>query len=93
MVCDKIADMDVNDPQFAEYQAAFEKVAELAEPMEGAQPTIAGARYFLCLYGENGITPEEEFQTLKTLDDFMGNGLKKVTMQTGYWEDIVLYVI
>jgi len=84
--------MDVNDPKFAEYQARFETLAGMAEKVPGPAPAIASARYFLCLYGDNGLPPDEEFAMLATLDNFVGNGLKRVDMSTGYWEDVILFV-
>lgn len=84
--------MDINDPRFADYQARFEHLAAMAEPIPGPAPAIASARYFLCLYGENGLTPDEEFAMLATLDDYVGKGLKRVDISTSYWEEIVLFV-
>jgi len=84
--------MDTNDPHFEEYQTRFEQVAELAEKVAGPAPAIASARYFLCLYGENGMTPDEEFAMLDRLESFVGEGLKRVDVSTSYWEDTILFV-
>lgn len=84
--------MDIENPRFADYQKRFEEVAELAERIPGPAPEIASARYFLCLYGENGLTPDEEFALLDAMENFIGEGLKRVDMNTNYWEEIVLFV-
>ena len=84
--------MDIENPRFAEYQARFEQVAELAERINGPAPAIASARHYLCLYGENGLAPEEEFTLLDTWESFVGEGLTRVNVSTSYWEEIVLFV-
>lgn len=84
--------MDTGNPRFEEYQARFEQVGELAEKVAGPAPAIASARYFLCLYGENGMSPQDEFAMLDTLESFVGEGLKRVDISTSYWEDTVLFV-
>lgn len=85
--------MDINDPRFEEYQTRFEALAEQVEDgKSGPQPEIGSAKYFLCLYGENGLPPEEEFELLQTLKEHLEDGLQKTTIQTSQWEDIILYL-
>lgn len=84
--------MDVNDPRFAEYQEKFDTVADLAERMEGPQPEVGSARLMLCLYGDNGLPPDDEFALLDELEDYVGRGLRRVDVNTAYWQDVVLYV-
>lgn len=84
--------MDVNDPQFELYQTRFEALAERLDTLKGPQPEISASQLRLCLYGENLMSSEEEFQTIETLASYVDKGLKKAVIQTGYWEDIILYV-
>lgn len=84
--------MDINDSQFEAYQASFEALANQLDDLKGPQPDISGAKLHLCLYGENLLSPEEEFKRIKELESFLGKGLKKAVIQTGYWEDVILYV-
>jgi len=84
--------MDVNDPRFEAYQSRFEEIAQRVEGLKGPQPDISAARIRLCLYGENLMSPQEEFETLEMLCAKVESGLKKATIQTGYWEDVILYL-
>ncbi len=85
--------MDINDPRWEEYDARFREVAEKAEEVEGPQSSAASAQYILFLYGENGLTPEEEFEMLARLEEAgCENRLKKFEVDTTIWQDTVLYV-
>ena len=84
--------MDVNTPRFAEDQERFEEVADLAERQDGPQPEIGSARMMLCLYGDNGLPPEDEFAMLAAMEDYVGRGLRRVDINTAYWQDVVLYL-
>lgn len=84
--------MDINDSQFEAYQASFESLAAQVPELKGPQPDISGARLHLCLYGENLLSTQEEFARIKELESCLGKGLKKAVIQTGYWEDVILYV-
>lgn len=84
--------MDTEHAQWDQYQARFEEVAELAEDVDGPAPEIASAKLFICLYGENGMSPEDEFTMLDNLEKYIGEGLKRVDVRTAYWEDTVLFV-
>ena len=83
--------MDVNDPRFPEYKEKFEELAYLADQVEKPEPPLDQCRYYLCLYGENGLKPEEEFDFLDKMEDHIGD-LKKVVVETGYWIDTILFV-
>ena len=85
--------MDVNDKRFEDYQQQFEAIAELAETTQGAQPEAASAKHMLCLYGDNGLDSDEEFALLKELEAYVGEGLKRVDIDTNYWQDTILYVL
>lgn len=84
--------MDVENPQFAQYEARFRQLADRVERLKGADPAIASAKYLLCLYGENGLSPEDEFEMLARLEGYADDGLKCAEVETYYWEDLVLYV-
>jgi hypothetical protein len=86
--------MDVNAPQWDAYIQQFETVAQRAQPWIGkdksSRPNLADAQLYLCLYGENGLTPDEEFAMLDTLAQ--ANPLYRVDVETAYWLETVLFV-
>lgn len=84
--------MDINDPNWETYETRFRHLAEQIELHKGPQPELAAAETMLFLYGENALTPAEEFATLAQLEGQMER-LKGATMLTSYWEDIVLYTL
>jgi len=83
--------MDTNNPRFQEFQTRFEELAFLADEVV-QPPSIGDCRHYLCLYGENGLTVEEEFHLLTQLESFIGDTLQKVVVETPYWQDTVLFV-
>lgn len=83
--------MDIENPRWEEYENRFRALADSVEITKGPQPELASAEEMLFLYGENGMTPEQEFDLLGKLEKQAGN-LKGTTMLTSYWEDIVLYL-
>ncbi len=83
--------MDVNHPRFPEYKEKFEELAFLADQVEKPEPALDQCRYYLCLYGENGMEPHEEFEFLHKMEDHLAD-LKKIVVETGYWQDTVLFV-
>lgn len=85
--------MDINHPRFEEYQTRFEALADMVVTQKGAQPELASAKMMLCLYGDNGLSPEDEFAQLEKLEDHLGQGLKHLEMATNYWHDVILYVL
>jgi hypothetical protein len=84
--------MDTDHPRWTEYQQKFEELALLADPIEPPAPPLDTCTLYLCLYGENGLPAEEEFKCLQQFDDAVGENLKKVTVETPYWEDTVLFI-
>ena len=84
--------MDTDHPRWAAYEARFMAVADLAEPLRPPAPPLDRCQLYLCLFGENGLTPDEEFAFLDRLDDAVGCGLQKVVIETSYWEETVLFV-
>lgn len=83
--------MDIEHPQFETFQAQFEELAFLADVAKGT-PALSTCKHYLCLYGENGLPAEEEFLLLKQMEQFIGEGLQKVEIETSYWQDTVLFV-
>jgi len=84
--------MNIEDPRWDEYEARFRALAEETPILKGAHPELASSELMLCLYGENGMEPDEEFSMLGQLEARKGQ-LACVEMTTAYWEDLVLYLI
>ncbi|MGE0200886.1 MAG: hypothetical protein AB7P76_07965 [Candidatus Melainabacteria bacterium] len=84
--------MDVSNPQFETYRSRFEALADLVPVEPGRRPEVSSARHFLCLYGDNGLSAAEEFALLDILDTYFHKGLKRMDVETSYWQDIILYV-
>lgn len=83
--------MHIEDPRWEEYENRFREVAERVNMQKGPQPEVASAQLFLCLYGDNGLTPEQEFEALARLEQQVEQ-LRGTTILTAYWEDLVLYL-
>lgn len=79
-------------PRWEAYEARFRALAFLADEAPVSHTPLDACQYYLCLYGDNGLPCEEEFALLAAMEPYAGSGLKKRTVQTGYWEDIVLFV-
>lgn len=82
--------MDIESARWDEWEARFMALAAQAETVP-AGSSLKNAAHYLCLYGENGLTPEEEFAELEALGQW-SDRLKKVEIETGYWQDTVLFV-
>lgn len=82
--------MDTESPRWDEWEEQFTRLAEQAEPVS-ATPTLKNSQHYLCLYGDNGLSPEEEFAELKQMEQ-RASQLHKVEIDTGYWLDTVLFV-
>mgnify|MGYP001421511817 CR=1 FL=1 len=83
--------MDPNHPQWDAYEAKFMELADLADALEKPEKALDQCRYYLCLNGENGLSPDDEMDFLDQMETHIQE-LKSVTIKTGFWEDIVLYV-
>ncbi len=83
--------MNIEDPRWEEYEARFRDLAEHVELQKGPQPELASAQLHLCLYGDNAMTPEQEFEALAHLQS-KADSLKGTEVSTSYWEDLVLYL-
>jgi hypothetical protein len=84
--------MDIESPRWEEYEQRFCALAERAERVEKAEPSLDRCRYFLCLYGENGMAPEEEFTFLDKMERESDGQLKRIDVDTAYWQDTVLFL-
>lgn len=83
--------MHIEDPRWDTYEQRFRALAEQIELQKGPQPELASAEVHLFLYGENAMTPEQEFETLERLEQNKAQ-LKGTAILTAYWEDVVLYL-
>jgi hypothetical protein len=82
--------MDVEHPSFAEYEARFMALAAPVDEWQGPKPALDTMTLFLCLYGENGLSPEEEFDCLDTLASNPPERLKKLVVDCDYWQEQIL---
>jgi hypothetical protein len=91
--------MDFNLECFPTYEAAFHVLAEAVTPWEElVKPVLATMPLFLCLYGDNGLPPEAEFETLEALKLQQEQTPEKVfklviEAPNHYWEEIILFVV
>lgn len=83
--------MHIEDPRWETYEQRFRALAEQIELQKGPQPELASAELHLFLYGENAMTPEQEFEVLERFEREPAR-LKGTAILTAYWEDIVLYL-
>lgn len=84
--------MDVNHPQWEDYEARFRQLAAFATQVKTPKPTLDQCRYFLCLYGENGLPPEEEFELLNQMQAAGPENLRRLEVDADYWQDTVLFL-
>lgn len=84
--------MDIEDSHWEEYENRFRALAERAETVKRAEPSLDHCRYFLCLYGENGLSPQDELIFLDHMAQAEPDQLKKIEVDTSYWQDTVLFL-
>jgi len=85
--------MDINHPLWEAFEAQFDELAFLADDIPKASaPPLGDCRLYLTKMGENGLSPEEEMTFLAELDTYAGKGLQKIVIDTGYWQNVVLFV-
>lgn len=82
--------MDIESPQWDAWEAAFRALAEKARESQ-AKTAIKGAKQYVCLYGDNGLSEEEEFATLVEMAE-KADQLLRVEVDTDYWQDTVLFI-
>jgi hypothetical protein len=83
--------MHIEDPRWEEYEQRFRTLTEQIDLHKGPHAELASSTIHLFLYGENAMTPEQEFETLSKLEQEV-KSLKGVEILTSYWEDLVLYL-
>jgi hypothetical protein len=91
--------MDFNLPCFTEYESAFQSLAESVTAWEGtSKPVLTAMKTFLCLYGDNGMTPEAEFDLLAEIETTFQQTPEKVAkleidVATHYWQETILFIL
>ncbi|MBY0450330.1 MAG: hypothetical protein K2X01_06880 [Cyanobacteria bacterium] len=84
--------MNTEHPDWDTFYTRFQSLIEHATRVDKAPP-LDRCRLYLCLYGENGLSPEEEFSFLDLLAQAGKDGLlKRVEIETSYWQDVVLFI-
>ncbi|HEY9746323.1 MAG TPA: hypothetical protein V6C99_08910 [Oculatellaceae cyanobacterium] len=83
--------MNTEDPRWEEYERRFRTLAEGISLHKGPRAELASARVHLFLYGDNAMTPEQEFETLGQFEAERER-LQGLEILTSYWEDVVLYL-
>lgn len=84
--------MHTEDSRWECYERRFRALAERVPLHKGARAEVASARLILCLYGDNGLSPDSELEVLTQLEQAVDR-VEGVEMTTAYWEDIVLYLV
>jgi len=82
--------MDLEGPQWDEWEQRFIEVAATAHVVQET-PDIRSARHYLCLNGDNGLAPQEEFEELELMAKNTSE-LKKVEVDSGFWQETVLFI-
>lgn len=85
--------MNIEHPLWDNYETLFTQLAESAQKVDRPEPALDQCRYYLCFYGENGMPPEEELSFLQAMQQPEHRPhLKKIEVDTAYWQDTVLFV-
>jgi hypothetical protein len=84
--------MDVNHALFDAYEQRFNALAEKVDTSDEPRPALDSVRLYLCLYGENGFSPEEELRLLAELEAQPVEALRKVEVSADYWQEVILYL-
>jgi hypothetical protein len=87
--------MDVNAPQWDDYEAAFNALADEALPWQAeGKPDLTTVAHYLCLYGDNGLDPAAEFELLNQLKPYCEQGrLYCLEVEADYWFERILFVL
>lgn len=83
--------VDIEHPRWEEYEQRFRALAETVDLFKGPNPALASAKTLLFLYGDNALTPEQEFEVLARLEQNPCQ-LRGLEVTTSYWEDLALYL-
>ena len=82
--------MDIESANWDAWEAQFRALAETVVQTT-AITGINGAQQFLCLYGNNSLSEEEEFEALAVMAKHKERLLRK-EVDTQYWQDTVLFL-
>jgi hypothetical protein len=84
--------MNIESPQWEQYETLFRRLADTATVVKVPKPALDQCRYFLCLYGENGMPEADEFEMLAHIEQQDPSGRYRLEVDTDYWQDTVLFV-
>ena len=84
--------MDIENPRFEEWENRFREVAEDTVRVEQPSTSLDQCQFLLCLYGENGLSTDDEFNMLESIAKTEETQRYKIEKETAYWQDIVLFV-
>jgi hypothetical protein len=84
--------MDIESPRFEEYDARFRAIADGVEKVKVPKPSLNSCQLFLFLYGENGLSEADEFEALERFESTDKALLRKMEVETDYWQDIILFL-
>ena len=82
--------MHPDDPRWDEWVEVFTALAQEL-PQVPLTPAINGAQHYLCLLGENGLTPDECFAELAVIGSKKAHA-KRVEVDASYYQDTVIFV-
>ena len=87
--------MHIEDTRWEEYERRFRALVERVPLHKGPKAELASAHLLLCLYGDNGLSPDTEMDVLAQLEQATDRGerMECVEMTTAYWEDLVLFLL
>jgi len=84
--------MDVNHPRWDEYETAFNAVADTATLwVEELKPDLTAVPLYLCLYGDNGLSEDEEFDVLSRLSTH--TDVYCLEVEADYWYERIMFVV
>jgi len=82
--------MDTESSYWEQWEARFTTLASQAQLVDEVVDLRSMSSY-LCLYGENGYLPQEELVELEQMAQEVGK-IKKIEKDTGYWQEVVLFI-
>jgi hypothetical protein len=82
--------MDTEHELWETWETQFTALAE-GTPLSKNKFAMNGALYCLCLYGNNGYTPEQELLELAEMT-VLKTSIERVEVDAGGWMDTVLFI-
>ncbi|MEB3244399.1 MAG: hypothetical protein VKJ06_00220 [Vampirovibrionales bacterium] len=86
--------MHLESSHWDQWEARFTALAEASRLYTGPKSILGQASLHLCLYGENGVSPETEFLMLDELEaaeQAQPGTVQKIEIETSYWQEVVLF--